>query len=154
MKINLKTILILIFAAMAIISCKTIDVEKAQNSLEIVQEDGQTKFILSKLQFEPNSAEITPDIANTLDYLKTILKSYDGESVLITGHAANIGDKSAIDAISLKRATTVADYLVDNKTFENENITIVGRGASEPIGNDDKAEENRRVEISIQGYEM
>lgn len=73
---------------------------------------------------------------------------------MITGHAANIGDKSAIDAISLARAEAVSDYLVAKKTFKSDVITVKGKGASEPIGSDDKAQANRRVEISILGYEM
>lgn len=154
MKITLKSIAIMVLVSLAVMSCKTVDVEKAQDNIEVVNKDGQTKLILSNLQFEANSAEMTKDIANTLDYLKTILVGYQGEEVIITGHAANIGDESAINAISLERATTVANYLIKKKTFSYEDITVLGKGASEPIGEDDKSEENRRVEINIVGYEI
>ncbi len=157
MKSKTKSIFVLMIAitvTLAAVSCKTVDIESARDNVSIVSEEGQTKFILSNLQFEANSAEITPETANTLDYLKLLLKNYDGEEVIITGHAANIGDESAIMAISQERAEAVAAYLIKNKTFKADAITTVGKGASEPVGDDDTAEENRRVEIDVVGYQM
>lgn len=153
---NFKLVLILIIAVMAVISCKSVDVdvEKAKENIDVVHEDGQTKLILSNLQFAANSAEISAEAANTLDYLKTVLVGYQGEEVIISGHAANVGDESAIVAISEKRAQAVTDYLINNKTFKSDVITTMGKGASEPIGSDDKAAENRRVEINIVGYTL
>lgn len=151
---KVKSLVIVIMVALGIVSCKSVDVEKAQQNIEVVNENGQTRLILSNLHFEGNSAEITDEAANTLDYLKTILVGYQGEAVIITGHAANIGDESAIQAISEERAEAVADYLVKKRTFKSEKITVVGKGASEPIGSDDKAPENRRVEIDIVGYDL
>ncbi|MDC7234300.1 MAG: OmpA family protein [Spirochaetales bacterium] len=154
MKSKMKTIAFLLVLLVAAASCKTVDIESAKENVSVVNEEGQTKFILSNLQFEANSAEITPETANTLDYLKLLLKNYDGEEVIITGHAANVGDESAIMAISKERAEAVAAYLIKNKTFKAEAITTVGKGASEPIGDDDTAKENRRVEIDVVGYQM
>lgn len=145
---------LMIVATLAAVSCKSMEEEKAKENIKIIQEDEKTKLVLFNLQFAPNSSEITDEIENTLDYLKKIIVGYEGEEVIITGHAANIGDKSAIEAISLKRAQAVANYLVENQTFSTEVITVTGKGASEPIGLDDTAEENRRVEISIIGFDL
>ncbi|MBI3010913.1 MAG: OmpA family protein [Candidatus Omnitrophica bacterium] len=55
-------------------------------------------------------------------------------------------------ALSLARANSVADYLVERHGVNRGRITVIGYGEERPIASNDKADgrqRNRRVEIVI-----
>lgn len=71
--------------------------------------------------------------------------------ITVTGHADQVGAERINDALSQKRAERVKDMLVQ-RGVPAERISIVGRGAREPLvrSADGVAEaRNRRAEISI-----
>ena len=71
--------------------------------------------------------------------------------VLVVGHTDTSGDASYNDALSLKRAQSVADYLVATGTREDA-IRVLGRGSRDPIASNDTLEgriQNRRVDILL-----
>jgi outer membrane protein OmpA-like peptidoglycan-associated protein len=67
------------------------------------------------------------------------------------GHTDSSGDASYNQSLSLKRAESVADYLIANGTPENV-VRAIGVGSAEPLVSNDTREgraENRRVEIFV-----
>lgn len=100
------------------------------------------------------------DSAELNDSGKTVIEEYrnslgsvltDSYMVLVVGHTDTSGDASYNDALSLKRAKSVADYLVSTGAKE-EAIRVIGRGSREPLASNETLEgriENRRVDILV-----
>jgi outer membrane protein OmpA-like peptidoglycan-associated protein len=75
----------------------------------------------------------------------------DAYIVLVVGHTDSSGPASFNDALSLKRAQSVADYLVATGANEDA-IRVIGRGSREPIASNETREgriQNRRVDILV-----
>lgn len=73
----------------------------------------------------------------------------DAYLVLIVGHTDTTGDESYNEALSLKRAESVADYQVSRGVKEDA-IRVIGRGSKEPLASNETREgriQNRRVDI-------
>ena len=73
----------------------------------------------------------------------------DAYLVLIVGHTDASGDETYNEALSLKRAESVADYLV-SKGVETDALRVIGRGSKEPLVSNETREgriQNRRVDI-------
>ncbi len=108
--------------------------------------------------FDFDKATLRPDAADALAKAAELLRSYPGAPVRINGHTDAKGTDGYNDALSLKRAQTVAAALQQGqgrgRTFATE-----GFGKRRPVapntaadGQDDPAgrQRNRRVEIVIE----
>lgn len=90
-----------------------------------------------------------------VNYLQRVvvrtLRDYPGVRVEISGHTDNRGSHAANQAISLKRAEVVRDYLIE-QGIDPTRLTVVGYGGVFPIASNDHKEgraANRRVEFEI-----
>ncbi len=75
----------------------------------------------------------------------------DAYIVLVVGHTDSSGPASFNDTLSLKRAQSVADYLVATGANEDA-IRVIGRGSREPRASNETREgriQNRRVDILV-----
>ena len=94
---------------------------------------------------KPNSFEI-------LDNIATILKENAmGNKIKIIGHTDAIGTDAYNQALSLDRALTVKNYLV-NKGVPASDITVAGMGEKQPVATNSTADgraRNRRVVFEI-----
>jgi outer membrane protein OmpA-like peptidoglycan-associated protein len=73
-------------------------------------------------------------------------------SVVITGHTDNVGSQKYNQALSLKRAQSVKNWLVE-KGIASKRMRTVGRGMNEPIASNDTEEgrlQNRRMEFYVE----
>ena len=94
------------------------------------------------------------DVAE-LDQLVDKLRGRAGVTLDIIGHASAVplrDTNSFADnqALSVKRATTVASYLQQGLALPNEALTVTGRGATEPLVEETSSANqlvNRRVQI-------
>jgi OmpA-OmpF porin, OOP family len=89
-----------------------------------------------------------------LNNVAAILKADRTLRLHVTGHTDNTGSSEVNDALSAKRALAVKNYLI-NQGIEEEQITTMGKGSSEPIADNATAAgrtKNRRVEMSIRNY--
>ncbi|NOR43275.1 MAG: OmpA family protein, partial [Gammaproteobacteria bacterium] len=71
--------------------------------------------------------------------------------VLVVGHTDTSGDESYNVALSLKRAESVADYLVSQGVSEDA-LRVIGRGSKELLASEKTREgrmQNRRVDILV-----
>jgi outer membrane protein OmpA-like peptidoglycan-associated protein len=101
--------------------------------------------------FEFDSAELNESTKSVIEIYRKELGAAltDSYLVLVVGHTDTSGDASYNDALSLKRAQSVADYLVSTGTKE-DSIRVIGRGSREPIASNETLDgriENRRVDI-------
>ena len=114
--------------------------------------DNQLKLeIPSDISFDTNSAAIKPDFRPILDKFAATLNDNPNTLVKIVGHTDSSGTDAINDPLSVKRAASTRDYLI-NRGPDANRFTIAGRGSREPIAaNDTPANraKNRRVEIFV-----
>ena len=106
--------------------------------------------------FDFDKATIRPDAEPALARAAELLKSYPGAQVTIGGHTDAKGDDAYNEALSLRRARSVADRL--QSPAAGRSIKAEGFGERRPVapntrpdGADDPdgRQKNRRVEIRI-----
>jgi outer membrane protein OmpA-like peptidoglycan-associated protein len=107
------------------------------------------KYSLPATSFKVGSAELPAVLKRQLDVFAEVLrtKKNTDRQVRIIGHADASGTPAANEALSIKRAESVRNYLVSKGT-EPGLLVIEGVGAKD-LKNPAKpnADENRRVEI-------
>jgi OOP family OmpA-OmpF porin len=110
------------------------------------------KWVLVGVNFEFNSAKISPESYPILyDAAKTLLKNTDIR-VEIQGYTDNIGSESYNMKLSQRRADAVKQYL-QSKGVSANRLRATGYGESNPIADNKTAEGramNRRIEFKIQ----
>ncbi len=104
------------------------------------------------LQFELNSATLTPQSEKELQKLVTALnnKSLRDYKFKIEGHTCDRGRASYNLSLSNKRAQNVADFLVNNSSLGAEQFEVAGYGESTPVvpnRDEQSRRKNRRVVI-------
>jgi outer membrane protein OmpA-like peptidoglycan-associated protein len=104
------------------------------------------------IQFEHDSAEITPESHGLLDEVVKILQDNPQvEQLDIVGHTSFEGSKAHNDKLSTDRAASVKQYLID-KGIDTARLTSQGKGPSDPVASNDTEEgkiANRRVEFEV-----
>jgi outer membrane protein OmpA-like peptidoglycan-associated protein len=109
--------------------------------------------LLDKVNFKRGTSELEgEDTKASLSELASFLKENPDLKLRIHGHTDNAGDPSLNKALSLQRAGSVRDFLVEQgASFEN--IRISGWGGTRPFASNateaGKAK-NRRVELEVE----
>lgn len=104
------------------------------------------------VRFEAGSStKLTAESAAVLEQLNKALAHWPAPQLMIVGHTDRVGTQQANDALSLKRAQTVAQHLIERGMASGQ-IESAGRGEREPLvptadGVADAT--NRRVEITL-----
>lgn len=127
--------------------------EREANQLEIERmRDDTLKLTLdSEVSFDFAKSDIKPAFRTSLDKLAALLVKYDRTVVHVVGHTDSIGSELYNKELSLRRATSVADYLA-SAGVPRSRLRTEGRGESEPRAtNDTEAgrQLNRRVELFV-----
>ena len=105
----------------------------------------------SNITFGTDQDRISPSFVDTLNSVALVLKKYDKTLVDVFGHTDSVGSESYNQALSQRRATNVANYLVQ-KGSDARRFVVTGYGESRPIASNDSEigrAENRRVEIRL-----
>lgn len=104
------------------------------------------------LYFEFGSAvDIAPAFKPVLAQLLAALPTYPAPEITVIGHTDRVGSLESNDLLSLQRAQTVRDLIVQ-AGIQPDLIGVSGRGEREPlVATDDEVpeEKNRRVEINL-----
>ncbi|MBV7553345.1 OmpA family protein [Pseudomonas sp. PDM28] len=115
-------------------------------------EPAQTQVItLSDVLFVFNQSDLTPTAKSELDALMSQFEDADVVSIKVVGHTDNVGSDAYNQALSERRASSVAEYLISQGVAPNK-VTSEGKGESQPIADNDTDEgraKNRRVELHI-----
>ncbi len=126
---------------------------RSLRNLQVEQSGAETanaqKFVSLTIGFKFNSADITPESANTLSSLAKALKSDQLAPLefMIEGHTDGKGTSDYNMKLSQQRAAAVKTYL-EKQGVQGKRLRSQGKGDTELANADDKlAAENRRVKI-------
>ncbi len=108
------------------------------------------KAVSMQIQFNYNSAQLTPDSKAKLDVVAAALSSADlaNYKFKIEGHTDSVGSAAYNLKLSQRRAQSVANYVSQRYGVKLNRLQTVGKGMNEPVNAvDPKATENRRVVV-------
>ncbi|AEA45440.1 OmpA family protein [Fluviicola taffensis] len=108
-------------------------------------------YVLHNLQFESGKSILLPNEYPELENFIRHVEKYPNQTLLVTGHTDNVGNKGDNKMLSLERANAIKQYLVAKGINKNK-IVIEGKGDEIPLDSNETEEgrkKNRRVEISI-----
>jgi len=109
----------------------------------------------SAVLFGFDQADLSADAKANLDKLVTVLNTYPDTNIEVQGHTDSKGSESYNQNLSVKRATSVSDYLISNQITATR-ITTKGFGETLPKyenETEDGRAQNRRVEFLITANE-
>ena len=105
----------------------------------------------SGITFATDQSTVQPQFKPTLDQVASTLKDYPKTLVDVLGYTDSDGSESYNQALSERRASSVADYLV-GRGVQSARIATRGYGETQSIASNETPEgkaQNRRVEIKI-----
>lgn len=111
----------------------------------------QVSVRINNIFFDFNETILKSESYLELDRMYNFLKDNPEITVEISGYTDNVGTDEYNQSLSLARAKTVKDYLVD-KGISSVRITSKGYGKSNPVATnetDEGRQLNRRVEFKI-----
>jgi outer membrane protein OmpA-like peptidoglycan-associated protein len=105
------------------------------------------------VQFATGTADLSGPAREALARFSGIVASYPGLRFNVEGHTDNVGNPTANNELSLRRAIAVRDYLISQGVAASS-IDVAGLGAARPAADNSTADgraKNRRVEIVVSG---
>ena len=106
---------------------------------------------IGNVQFQQSSPIILEQSLSKLNKLARFLSENNELKIEISGHTSNEGDPEKNKTLSLERAKTVANYLIQ-KDINKARLTIKGYGSERPIADNNTIlgkKKNRRVEFRV-----
>ena len=122
-----------------------LEISKSENDPDVVVLD------TSKLKFDFNSATIKDEYNPVLKKLKDYIESKDCK-ISITGYTDSKGTKEYNRELSLRRAESVEEKLIDLGLPPEKIIETKGNGDKNPVASNDTEKgrsANRRIEIKF-----
>lgn len=120
-----------------------------------VGENEVTIRMMGETAFDSGKAEIRQVMRPLMKKIAVVLKEQEGE-ITVVGHTDNVpilgGPFKSNLGLSMARAASVADYLLNQGRIAPERISTMGFGEHRPIDTNDTPEgrqKNRRVEIML-----
>ncbi len=117
----------------------------------VLTQEGWTLALPERLLFNFNDYQIKDNQKQKLTELAARLQQYNLHKIKFIGHTDNIGSSAYNQQLSEKRALNVASVFLA-QGFQANSIKIIGKGAEQPLFNNDSENhraENRRVNIVI-----
>jgi outer membrane protein OmpA-like peptidoglycan-associated protein len=110
------------------------------------------KIVLRNIFYDFNKSSLRPASIAELDRLTLLLEQNPTMRIEISSHTDNIGSAVYNAKLSLNRAVSVVDYLLDKKGINKDRIEYKGYGFEQPIAPNDSDQGrqlNRRTEFKI-----
>lgn len=113
--------------------------------------------------FDFDSATLKPEGKMALDDFANKLANLNYDLIIAVGYADRIGNEDYNQKLSLRRAESVKEYLVDNKGIDPNRVFTDGKGEANPVTGDtcqgnratraliECLAPDRRVEIEVAG---
>lgn len=105
----------------------------------------------SNITFATDQDQVIPPFFETLNAVALVINKYNRTIVDINGHTDSTGSASHNQALSQRRASSVASYLV-GRNVDGRRLAINGFGDTRPIASNATPEgraQNRRVEVYL-----
>jgi outer membrane protein OmpA-like peptidoglycan-associated protein len=113
--------------------------------------DNITLNMPGTVTFATDSSDLSPAFFDVLNSVGTVLDEYEQTVVEVAGHTDSTGSDQYNQALSERRATSVASYLQGRGVIQQRLITV-GMGEAYPVADNGTAagrQANRRVEITL-----
>jgi outer membrane protein OmpA-like peptidoglycan-associated protein len=127
------------------------DIKPLEIDIELDPIAQGTIFTLNNIFFEYNKYELQDKSKTELDALVKFLQDNPDVKGEVSGHTDNIGAAENNMTLSLNRAHSVRDYLV-NAGIDANRLTYKGFGSTKPATSNDTEEgraKNRRIEFKV-----
>ncbi|URD52932.1 OmpA family protein [Chroococcidiopsis sp. CCNUC1] len=134
-------------------------IQKALTDLKAQETSAGIRINLPEnILFDFDKSNIRPSAKPTLQKLSLLLKNYAKAPVTINGYTDSKGSDAYNQVLSQKRAEAVKNYLAQNFSINNSQMTAKGWGEKQPIApnaksngadNPEGRQKNRRVEVII-----
>lgn len=111
-----------------------------------------TELRVDEIHFEPGSARLTNIAKAILDDVALRMKNEPTSTAIVIGYTDDREATGPNADLDRRRAEAVRDYLVSRHGIDASRITVEGRDAREPVGDNNTAEgrlKNRRVVIRL-----
>jgi outer membrane protein OmpA-like peptidoglycan-associated protein len=136
---------------------KVEDLAGKVQDLQLKETDTEIRIELAAdVLFDFDKAEIRPQAQQALKQVATVIREKAKGSVRIEGHTDSKGSDPYNQKLSVGRANSVKNWLVQKEGLKNTRFSTAGFGAKNPVasntkpdGSDDPdgRQKNRRVEI-------
>ena len=124
----------------------------AGTGVDVVRQgDNLTLNMPGKITFETNSADLNASFYPVLDQVSNTLSEYGDTVVEVAGHTDSTGGQAYNQALSERRARSVAAYQT-SRGIKPARLIVVGDGENHPVASNATPEgrqQNRRVELTI-----
>lgn len=103
------------------------------------------------ITFSTDSSSLKPSFNEVLNSVILVLNKFNQTLIEAAGHTDSVGSASYNQKLSYSRASSVANYLIDNG-IAAERVLMVGMGETMPIASNSTPEgrqQNRRVELTL-----
>jgi len=120
--------------------------------VRVVRTGDQITLVMpGNITFATDSADVTSNFYPVLNSVAIVVDKYEKTYVDVIGHTDSTGRREYNQELSVRRAQSVADYLIA-QTVTPERIVVSGKGPDFPLAPNDTTEGrqlNRRVEIIL-----
>ena len=113
--------------------------------------DNITLNMPGNITFATDSSDLNPAFFDVLGSVSTVLNKYDQTVIEVAGHTDSDGSVEYNQALSERRAGSVAAYLT-SRGILNQRIITLGQGELRPVATNATAagkQQNRRVELTL-----
>ncbi|MEM9680499.1 MAG: OmpA family protein, partial [Bacteroidota bacterium] len=120
-------------------------------NIELIPIQEGESLILKNIYFETNSYDLDDRSKSEIENVHELLLENPEISIEIGGHTDNIGTKEYNKLLSLKRAESVYNALIE-KGIKEERLKFTGHGDSRPLNpntNEINRKSNRRIEFRV-----
>ena len=110
----------------------------------------------SNITFGTDQDQVIPPFYATLDSVAIVLNKFGKTYIDVNGHTDSTGSLQHNQALSERRAASVANYLA-SRGVDQRRVSTMGFGPSQPVASNATPEgraQNRRVEVSIAPIEQ
>jgi outer membrane protein OmpA-like peptidoglycan-associated protein len=108
---------------------------------------GEFKIVFGDIKFKANEATLLPESYEPLKKAAKTMKDFPAFKITIEGHSASVGKPDFEKELSMERATTVKNYLVQDLGIDAGRLSTAGLGSSKPISTDKAM--NRRIDFVV-----
>jgi outer membrane protein OmpA-like peptidoglycan-associated protein len=123
-----------------------------RNGTVVLTPAGEVVLQVYGLQFGVGSAQLASGQTGLIEKLVAAVKRFPGAAVRVEGHTDDTGTRAANVELSRKRASMVAQALVQRLQVNADTIATVGHGPDRPIASNATAvgrARNRRIDVVI-----
>jgi OOP family OmpA-OmpF porin len=114
----------------------------------LTETDGGT--LVMRLEFHPGETAVLPQFNAQLAQAGAFISQNPGVTFVVEGHTDSVGPSEYNRELSRKRAENVRSQLIGRYQIDPSRLKAVGKGESEPVGDNSTQEgrmQNRRVVI-------